>query len=287
MNVRPLELICLHTDAQGRFWALKPFGRPAQISLPLVNSSLAAKTYRIIGCKANYRLLTELYSSLVGSELKATVFVGAPRLCSHCDDLTKTFDRLAVLDVQNGLRNVWYAMDSSSYNNFLLLRNYAEEGFSDLTEHVFHYHLLTPYLKFLGLEPTAFVVDFVSLLVDPRWYINSNRPSRLDRVKSYFGLIPAFFFKVWNSPETLKGGPRLRRLIALIALAGSLKSDSVLMRELEGVNDDGKRIFKLCELLVEFLIRHWLLETGVPPTFEPAKFFKVESNRRQYYSVFN
>jgi len=283
------ELTCLHTAQDGEIWSITADGNPKPF-LHLDNSiRLQPGTYRVMGCPANYQLITELFSALNRKEVESKILIGSPQICRHrkysCEEALTC---LSVLNVHDCLLHRWHVMDNQLYNNYLLLRYFTEEGLTDIVGNVFTHHNLKKTFTFLGLNSMSLAVYFIAEIVDPRWFLNTKKPYRLSRLESYFGLKPGQFSKLWD-PDGIPELPLLayqRRAALLIDIVRSLPGGSPIVTEVEDISDDTQRILKMCRMTLSFIVRNWLKSLDVPGYFDPKKFFKKVGNQADYRKHF-
>lgn len=281
------ELTCLHTDQAGTLWCVTAQGIIRPLPGPLPPIPLRAGVYRVIAVPENYRLITELYSSLISKETNATLLVGSPDICPHQgQDAAQILSGLTVLSVHNSLCNTWHAMNSHSYNNFLLLRAQHERQTADQLEVVYSNHHLRSVFQFLGLHQVELAARLTALIGDPRWYINPQCPYSMDRLESYFGLKPSQFRATWNLLTSISIDSRAERTLFLWRVLNTLPENNHIERELPkgGTSFDRKR--RACRLLLGFVARNWLAEVLHSGYFDPYKFFQRADARDSYISQF-
>lgn len=281
------ELTCLHTHAGGDVWGVA--GQGVARPLPGFLSSIPARTgiYRVIGLPENYRLITDLYVTLVDKETSAQLLVGSPQLCpQQTDTVEQVLSCISVLDVHNSLNHGWHRMDSTSYNNFLLLEAYRESADVELLEYIYSYHVTRPLFQFLGLNQPELAVALISMIGDPRWYINPQRPYRLDRLESYFGLHPTQFAQSWDADFSTLPSPRNQRSMFLWKLMRALPPESFVLKEIHGLTFRFQDKLAACRRILGFVARNWLDELTNLGYFDPDVFFRQPEARDQYLRQF-
>jgi hypothetical protein len=282
------DVTCLHTAQGGEIWSVEAGGNPKKFLY--LNNPLRLKTgmYRILGCPGNYKLITELYSSLNRREDKSTVLVGSPVICKgrkHTPE--QVLSCISVLNVHDGLVHRWHRADSKLFNNYLLLHYFQEEGINDLVGNIYGHHCLTRYFSFMGLNSMKLAVQLINEVGDPRWYLNPKRPYRLSRLESYFGLKPAQFHRVWgDSQASALLGDAGQRSLLLLDIVKSLPTDGFVATEAEHVKDETARIILMCRLVLGFIMRNWLTEYGLGGYFDPKLFFKKKGNLADFQRQF-
>lgn len=281
------ELTCLHTDQDGTLWCVTSHGIVCPLPGSLPPIPLRAGIYRVVGVPDNYRLITELYSVLISKDTNATLLVGSPPVCQGREhDVEQILSGISVLDVHNSLCNTWHAMNSHSYNNFLLLRAQHEQETVDELNLIYTHHFLRPVFQFLGLHQVDLAAQLTALIGDPRWYLNPQCPYRLDRLESYFGLKPSQFRTAWNLLTNISIDSRTKRTLFLWKVLNTLPENNYIERELPqgGTAFDRKR--RACRLLLGFVARNWLAEVTHSGYFDPYKFFQRAEARDSYISQF-
>lgn len=281
------ELTCLHTHAGGDVWGVA--GQGVAKPLPGFLSAIPVRggAYRVIGLPENYRLITELHAAMVGKETGAQLWVGSPRLCCQQNGtVEQVLSCISVLDVHNSLCHSWHGMDSASYNNFLLLRTQQEGEEVELMEHIYSYHVTRPLFQFLGLNQPELAIALIGMIGDPRWYINPQRPYRLDRLESYFGLHPTQFAQSWDADFSTPLSPRNRRSVFLWKLMRALPPESFVLKELQGLTFRFQDKLAACRRILGFVARNWLDELTNLGYFDPDVFFRQPEARDQYLRQF-
>lgn len=277
----PRDSICLHTEDNGDYWYIDTRGRYAVFDKLDTTVTLRPGVYRVLGCPENYRLITELHSRLSRQEAEAQVYVGAAKICNKRKTTVKeALSCISVLKVHDSLSHQWHAVTSKSFNNYLLLRAYEEEGFSDLVKAVFKHHCLCEHFEFLGV-PMHYAIQLMSMIVDPRWFISVNRPMRMQPFETYFGLAPADFGKAWDAKLAKSFTVKSVRTAFLMHTLREATDDCfirkmVVSAGVKGVERQG------CKLLVGYVVRNWLEELGLKGYFDPDKFFGQSGLQAEY-----
>lgn len=283
------ELTCLHTAQDGEIWSIEAGGNPKPF-LHLDNPlRLRSGTYRVIGCPANYQLLTELFSALNRKDEESRILIGSPQICRYRNQTCKeVLSCLSVLNTHDGLKNRWHVMNNQLYNNYLLLWYFNTEGVSDVVINIFRHHCLKKTFSFLGLNSMKLAVYLISEIVDPRRFLNSRRPYRLSRLESYFGLKPGQFRELWNpaASPTFDLPPHQMRAVLLMDIVRNLPREGWVASETQDIQDEMQQLLRSCRLVLGFVVRNWLRELGVPGYFDPQKFFKQVGNQADYRRQF-
>lgn len=272
---------CLHADSDGVVWKIGSGGTLQPYSQIYTSKNLPNGTFRLIGCKANYRIITELYSKLRQPEESSTILIGSTSLIypQHASYST-VLSKLATLSVHDSSVNSWHVMRGREFNNYFLLLAYKEEGYTDLVRILFSYHATCKYFEFIGLSDREAAVGLIAAIVDPRWFVNSVRPNKTDKLESSFGLRLDWFEQHWNLCDAV--GNTQNRLLQLLTAVHSLDPLSVIHLESQDIVNEEQRTRFECKLLLRFIVRTWLDELGKDVNFDVVKLFKRAATQDSY-----
>lgn len=274
---------CLHTDEEGTYWYIDKQGTLDEFAGFKSAKSFEGGPYRVIGCPANYRLITELYSRLSQQDNGASLYAGSPLVCKERSCAKSALNCISVLDVHSNLSSQWHKVTNKSFNTFLLLRSWQEEVFSDLTKTVYSHHCLKPHFEFLGI-PMSYALQLISQIVEPRWFINPNRPMRTQALEAYFGLTPKAFEHAWQAGLGIRPKAATVRAAFLLTIVDTLGPDSCL--DFHEDEDPKTRARKMCKRLLNYVFRNWLEEAGLKGYFDPQQFFNKYECCVDYYYRF-
>jgi len=279
------DLTCLHTDEDGIYWYINSKGSCEVFDKFQAVHSFRNGVYRVLGCPSNYRLITELYSRLSRQDADACVYVGSSAVCDkRRSTVEEALSCISALRVHDNLSHQWHALNSTSFNNYLLLRAYEEEGFSDLVSTVFNHHCLYRHFEFAGV-PLHFAIQLISLIVDPRWFIHTNRPFRMQPLESYFGLTPTAFSKAWNARLGSKFSAATARAVFLLSAVQELDKHSFVSGEKKDGSPE-RQARHSCKILLSYVARNWLEALGLDGYFDHKKFFRRLSHQHEYQGRF-
>ena len=258
-------MICLHTGSGGDYWCTDEAGRQVVFDKLDSQEALKSANYRVLGSPENYRLITELYSRLSQQEVDARLCVGSVRLCrSRNSTVRDVLNCISMPTVHDSLCNQWHVVTSRSFNNYLLLRAYEEEGFSDLVTTVFRHHCLSKHFEFAGV-PSHYAIQLISMIVDPRWFLSVKRPMRMQPFEAYFGLDPGYFREAVKDKSDKRPSSKLIRTLFLSNVVKAADRDSFV--------HDAKDHRQQCKVLLSYIVRNWLDSLGFEGYFVPQKFF--------------
>lgn len=279
---------CLHGNEDGSVLCANAHGSTLTLTQEQFRAVMRRPGfYRIVAVPDNYRLITEVYSSLVGKGTKSRLLVGSPLICRQRKQTAdQVLNCLAVLDVHDSVSNTWHVMNSNLYNNYLLLRTYLEEGVSDLTRTIYKHHCLKPTFDFMGVHDLEQVLATIALIVEPRWYINVARPYRLSGFERYFGLLPRQFNGFWECSIASPDDDGFQRTACLTRLVHGIDRNNFVLQDLETGLDGPNMTLKACRKVLSFVVRNWLSSLTRSTYFDPALFFKQAEARNAYLHRF-
>lgn len=212
----------------------------------------------IAAIPSNYRLALTLFESVKGSSSR--VILGSPRLyagfVSHaypCD--FPTYLARGGVDVFSG--GNWVSM-CGKVEQVLYL---AHVGLNRSASREFYASYLHELQREVGCESDDLFVEFVTRIVDPRWYVTDN--GRMFYLEKLLGLRskPSYHFRF------------------MLRLYNSLSSRSII--RLEACNSSGysdasdvKSQVIGCRYLVQYVVRKWLSYVTGHQWFDEKAFFK-------------
>jgi|694.fasta_scaffold62627_3 hypothetical protein len=278
-------VVCLHTDDAGCVWSLAPRGAFVKPRV-LVNENSKPATYRVIGCRQNYALIENLYTSLAWHSKQSRLFVGSAMICSKVATCNDVLRRLAVLGVHDNLPNLWHIADNRSFHNYRTLNYFTQDRLSDWSTRLYREHCTAPFFAFLGLKREDVALQLISDICDPRWFVDANQPYSVSRLESFFGLRPDAFDRVWNSKGANLEDEVVARTLNLMSIVASLPKDSLVFSELQLVTDSCQHSLAACRLVLGFIARNWLAAVANPSHFEPELFFKRPENCKRFLAGF-
>jgi hypothetical protein len=241
-----------------------------------ITSSFSPGIYRVLGTPCNYRLLLDLYSAIKQHDIQAQVLVGKPL---NEADPAAILQRLTLLQVQDNLPQCWHRMDSQVYNHFLLLHTFKTKGYTDNLHALYSQHCLHRYLKFSGIRSIELGIELLAEIGDPRWYINPERPDRVNRLHSYFKVLP-------NQLKSITDGQHKRNRL-LMNILSEMEPTTWLMEELGRSKPNSRYALQACRKLLNFLAYNWLQQLNNQSVqFDPALFFQSRKVRQRYAELF-
>lgn len=287
--------VCLHVSDKDMLWVMLEGFKPKKLKVSsylerIANDELLSSItykYRIIGTPENFEAILRLYELITFNKLNASLHVGCPSICrDYHSEVSEFLDCFGDISPAESTYNYWQLVTPSSYESFRLAHYSKLWGSGVLLYNVYDKHCITKYLKFLGVHSQEAGINFISSVLDPRWYINASRPERMSRAESKFGL-KSNDFKVISKDGLLTSRlVKSKNCLTLYDMLKRLPPDSVFHRECNFSNSQLKLEHCFVELkwLLHFLLRTWLQELGIGQ-FVPEKFFKHTSSVQAYNSM--
>jgi hypothetical protein len=273
-----IESFFLHADVDDKrnVWSVSSKGFTTKVLLEKLDTVFAKGRFRVLGLPENYQLITTAYSRFLFKNAPVKLFVGSPLLCKYaaCDPVS-LLSRLATISAHDNATNMWHELRTEEYSTYVLLRQYLSEGVSESVCNLYRQHAISRVFRFLELDDLPLVLQVISQVVDPRWFVNVKNPTRTSRLENHFGL------KLKHSTDK-RITDRQDRASLLVSLVSNLDASHWIWKEITVCSDPEKATMKACKLLLSFVFRNWLSLLTAQPHFNPILFFKDPITRNRY-----
>jgi hypothetical protein len=199
-KVSDVSTLKLTTDDAVKVWCLEGSGLPAPSGLtPLtfVRSDWLreARCVRVIGSAGNAYLLTLLGTALNQGRLER-LEVCSPLVCESADgrrdpELVLYYMRNYNLSASLGGWHDYQSDDHIIYRMVQMVQNspYSDHKINALLRLAVN-HPVWPALQFLSGLSEGDAAQLLAVVIDPRWYIDTDEPNRSSRLEQYLGLTP-------------------------------------------------------------------------------------------------
>lgn len=304
---RPLEetTLKLHTDSDGCVWYAKHIGpatNSGKIADEFLRSSVLAgfgKHVRILGTARNAELISTLYLRKYKREIER-VEVAGPNILNSTEDLDDP--RLVLMQMRatelSAACGGWHAVSMADYPTYAMLArlNRANFEFDEAAHSYLKMHPVYKAAMFIPHLDPEYLSRLLTIIIDPRWYVDKRLPDRAAKLELFLGLTPQIQERVSNPASMLKRNRELR--CATVLLTWLNKKEHPLAADLENPANFLYRIYKAAgggprgdlrasQALVRYLRHNWLagLETrkGVKDgLFAPNLFFKTPAEITAY-----
>lgn len=294
MAVQTDRSIRVHCDPTGEIW----YGDDYDVAVP---STLSADEFadspaladiqnvRLIGSIGNAHLIERLYAANHKRKVPYQIQLSGPQTCGGRvpEPARDVLSCLWYTSIHQQLLCPWYAMQRKDYSAYALAAEVHANGVTQKAIEIMRYHPAWPALSFvptLNPEPAC---ELLSIVLDPRWYRDPERPSRRSRLYTYLGLSDA------NIKALLyRAKPRHQFEHADVAVSAWL-SDGTLADEPKTPKDFLVRVALMHERqhhgvlvatrrFVRFVTAVWEHERSTQELFSVEAFFRYEAEQNAY-----
>lgn len=151
------------------------------------------RVVRILGTYRNVSLIRRVYESFRGR--LGRVELATPRVCATLSELTTP--EIAMLRMRQcalvSSLGGWHAMSDADFWSYLIADLVAEGISSAVASRVMKLvrrHPVWPYASFVRGMTVSNLAHVIGTVLDPRWFIDPEVPSRVSYLESYLGLSP-------------------------------------------------------------------------------------------------
>jgi hypothetical protein len=297
------NVIKLHTDATGHVWYSTGMNPPVnshqQLDTFLLSPIITGigVSVRLLGLPQNAELICALYLRRHKNEVRV-VEVSGPNIMHSRDELRDphiVLQRMRSVDISPAAGG-WHAVSMHDYPTYAMLgrmirTHYAfdETAQSYLRLHPAYYAL--KFIPTLSEERTAFLL---SLIVDPRWYVDRRSPDRVAKLELYLGLTPQVQARV-SAPDVLLKHGRDSRCDSVLRAWKTQPVDKVdlqdpanfLYRIHNAIGGGAKGDLRASQAFIRYMRYNWLAglenRAGVKDgLFAPELFFKTPAEIATY-----
>ena len=256
-----------------------------------------APIVRVMGSPENSKLLLGMYEKhrKAPALAKRAIWLASPAICDTRrlrDDPEEVLYRLWQSDSTARISANWHLMKSVDFNAHLLRLSVdvGSDAYSiaDKAKVIFQYHPAFGVLSFFENVDLSFAVRLLSLILDPRWYVHAERPSRLSKLMRFLGLTDKNFKEGCRGDE----GYNKDRANIVSASWNTLDATDVdydlprnfLWRIFHYYGGGEKGCLRASESFIRFIVLHWLqdLSSSSKRLFEPTLFFKTDAEVMAY-----
>lgn len=222
--------------------------------------------FRVIGSEFNAPLIVDLYQRHCSPRCSGRLEVASPNLCESETELKNpeiALYRMRQWNVPPSLGG-WHRVDELDYPTYAmaaqLKRDHGQVG-----EHLrllLKSHPLYRDLTFIPTLQIDSVIHLLTMIIDPRWFVDTRNPYRLSRLKTYLGLSPKCVESVMTGRGSDRRGMRCRVVIG--SWYGPNPSDAdmerpanFLWRRCRSAGGRTKGILRGSQAFVAYLARAW------------------------------
>lgn len=198
MTVAEARITRLQLGDDGRMWhATGPASPSVAIDQQRFLDDIVEQDlqhFRVIGAQFNAPLIVELYRRYCSPRLSGRLEVASPNMCEselELRDPEISLYRMRQWNVSPSLGG-WHQVNELDYPTYAmaaqLIRDDGRVGAH--LKLLLNSHPMFADLTFLPTLDTAAVIQLLSTILDPRWFVDMRNPYRLSRLKTYLGLSP-------------------------------------------------------------------------------------------------
>lgn len=221
---------------------------------------------RVIGAQFNAPLIVDLYQRYCSPRLSGRLEVASPNLCENVAELQNP--QIALYRMRQWLAppslGGWHRVDELDYPTYAMAAQFQRDR-GRVGEHLrllWQSHPLYHDLTFLPTINHDAVIDVVTMVMDPRWFIDTRNPYRLSRLKTYLGLSPRCVYEVMSGRGSHTRGMRCRMVIGSWfnqnPSAGDMeRPGNFLWRRWRSAGGSTKGILRASQAFIAYLARAW------------------------------
>lgn len=287
--------IKLHTDKNQHVWYSKNIGPPVNsgvivdefLRLPVVTG--LGNAVRLLGVPQNAELISELYLRRHKGEIRAVEVAGPNMLerVADMDDPQSVLLQMRRADSAPACGG-WHVVTAQDYPTYAMMARMLRTNFTFDTATA-AYLRMHPVYRALTFIPTLQRLDVARLLtiiIDPRWYVDRRMPERAAKLELYLGLTPQVQTRV-SAPNCFL---RRNREFRCATVLWSWRGESVDRADLENPANFLYRIqraagggpkgdLRASQAFIRYLRYNWLAALDSrsgphEPLFAPDLFFK-------------
>lgn len=270
MTVAEAKITRLQLGADGSLWHATGLSAPSVTAdyRGLIDEigQQASPHFRVIGSSFNAPLIVELYQRYCSPRLSGRLEVASPNLCESEQELrdpTISLYRMRQWNVPPSLGG-WHRVDELDYPIYAMSAQFQRDR-GRVGEHLrllWKSHPLYHDLTFLPTINHDAVIDVVTMVMDPRWFIDTRNPYRLSRLKTYLGLSPRCVHEVMAGRGSHTRGMRCRMVIGSwftqnMSAGDMERPGNFLWRRWRAAGSGTKGILRASQAFVAYLARAW------------------------------
>lgn len=144
---------------------------------------------RLLGTVANVPFIAKVYKQYCLSGAGGKVELASPRICESASELAHPDVVLCRMRqcIMAGSLGGWHRMTDVDYATYAIAAD-LRNGFNGQVEQALKLHPIWRYLSFITKIDTSAVAHVLAALLDPRWFVDLENPSRLSRLLVFLGL---------------------------------------------------------------------------------------------------
>lgn len=300
--------IKLHVDDSGCVWYVSGIDTP-QNSGKLVDTFLYSSpllrlgsNVRVLGLPQNAELITSLYIRKRQREL-GTIVIAGPNVCESGLELRDPY--IVLMRMREAFLTTaaggWHTMTEADYATYALISKtrQANNWFDTPARAFYSAHPAYSALQFIPNLSNSDAAMLLTMIIDPRWYVDRRAPDRASKLELYLGLTPKIQNRVSDGTKLIRGGRDLRCATVLNCWK-TQPPDAVdyaapanfVWRVWQAAGGGVKGDLRASQSFIRYVRMHWLdaliTRPGVRDSmFSVQNFFKTDAERSAYAAHIN
>jgi len=294
MQTKDSVALKVHLDSDGLVWFADGMRvvMCSGLRVPEFVDSIRGRKHlclRTIGLPGNAPLITSLYPlTRDGAEFE----LASPLICKTAAERREPHEalwRMRSVSLPASLGG-WHRVTSMDYISYSLVWEVAKRWDGNISEHaqmILQEHPAMPYLSFITTLSPRFTAVVLSLIADPRWFIDIKHPDRVSKLQAYMGLLPKTMKRVTNGDTRSSAAFRCHAVLRAWTRVQPEGADrerpgAFLWRIVDSHEQPERGLLAASQKFIIFLRHCWLQAltastrySGAEPLFAPNMLFRT------------
>lgn len=189
------QIIKVHHGDDGRLWYADGTDTPTATTdeSGFLNSLTTREPLhvRVLGMRENAELIVKLYQRYCSPRRGGRLEVGSPQLCETKSE--RSNPEIALYRMRQCLLPAslggWHVVDELDYPTYAIAwQLQRDNGYSEHAERLLLTHPVWYDLEFLSTLDRENMARVLSFILDPRWFVDFDNPTRIAKINNYLGL---------------------------------------------------------------------------------------------------
>lgn len=195
----------LHTDSKGYVWYAtsgQPVPAGTKVDEFISNPPFhLGDQVKLVGAKQNVKLILRLYQMKMSGRL-SSVQVCTPRVCRGSHRANKPEIVLMDADQWAGWPaslGGWHEFSEHDAPSYLIYEHLKQNRPIETVIELLRNHPAWPALSFISHLDEEYCAQLIATILDPRWYVNPEKPESSTKLEGFLGLNPKTQYHVSSS----------------------------------------------------------------------------------------
>lgn len=241
---------------------------------------------RILGLPSNAELITSCYA-YAQTHAGYSLQLASPLMCANASERANpevVIYRMRQCRLHSSLGG-WHVADVNDYASYRLVHHLSADAPLAQLQVLLDSHPAYTAMRFVPTLNVKYAARVLGDIVDPRWFVSLDNPTRLSRLKNYLGLSPRF---VGLARQGIIDERKAARCFNILAAWQGVDTTNVDMRDPANFlwrrwadnGGDAKGDLRASQAFVTYVVRTWqheLVNTGNSrkiDMFLPESFFR-------------